>query len=80
MIPGMLIRVVFPIPLQKFMEIGDFVAAESATCKACGQPARQTCAQCAKAKYCSKVDSVSILTPLLTHTVGMSDGGLESVT
>ena len=37
------------------MDIGEFVASERATCKACDKPAGPFCGRCAGVKYCSKV-------------------------
>ena len=50
--------IALPCPLQKLLDVGEFVATERATCKACDKPAGQFCARCGGVKYCSKVTSL----------------------
>ena len=53
------IWVALPCSLKTLMDIGDFVATEEKTCRACGKPATQSCARCRGVKYCSKVSPLN---------------------
>lgn len=54
---------VFPCGLNTLIALGDYVVTESANCKACGKPAKQSCSHC-NVHYCSKVHLCGfLLTP-----------------